>query len=152
MPPHNVRNGFLFPLTLFISLAFLLFVLGALSLSMTQLKIAKMEALQVQCRTLAETGLANGLARISADTTFFTDPDYTGTTENLKAWVIQTAVGSLSAIAPGRVKVIKEQHRSRLFVVGYLGTSIQAATARKTLQLDYEWANGAIQRKRWRAL
>ncbi|MFH1429167.1 MAG: hypothetical protein ABIH39_05415 [Candidatus Margulisiibacteriota bacterium] len=146
------RSGFGIILVLAVAFVIMSFVSASLLFTASRTQDAKFQHQQLQCMVLAESGLAIGLWRVKNEPGFHTDPNYSGSPENIKAWLINEAAGLTEPLSSGNYKIIKEAHRKRLFSIGYLGPSPAESTTRKVLQLDYDMVGDQLIKKQWQEL
>ena len=152
MSNRESSKGFVLIIVTVLALFLFLILSATFYFSIQQLKIAKSELLRVQTHVLAESGLAKGIWLVNNSKDFYTDDAYSGPKAGLKSWVVLTADGVAEAFNDGYFKIVKEKEQNRLFSIGYLGESIGNATARKVIQLDYDFVGEKFVRSKWKEL
>jgi Tfp pilus assembly protein PilX len=71
---------------------------------------------------LAEAGIEDGKATITANLNWFTDNPHSPADDS--AWLMNTAKGSVSRFGGGSYKVVRESGKNIIYAVGYSGNGI----------------------------
>jgi hypothetical protein len=133
------KKGFILPQIMMLS-----FIMCAIASTLSFMTIKLMfqvsnETCQQKAFYLAESGLEMALDNNILDPNWHTDADRGS--QNEKEWVISKAIGLISNIEEGTVKIVREQGENTLYAIGYLGDNIEKPKARAIIRIKHNPSN-----------
>ena len=106
---------------------------------------ARLRLLQIQmnnerlngtrCFYLSESGIEIAKGKLSHDSAWFTDIPHS---EYDKKWLLIDSTGQIYHFGKGGFKIIKEQGKTRVYSVGFIGSTIDKSKYYCFLRMDYK--------------
>lgn len=93
---------------------------------------------------LAEAGLAYGRWRLESESSFYTDPAYSGPAAGRKSWLVNGpsaggSIGLTRSLAGGGCKLVMERGVRIIYAIGFADPALETSPGICLLKLAYQW-------------
>ena len=135
-----MRNskGFILISAIFLMTAAILVLAFVAGIMREQLMRTSDSELKLKSFWAAEGGVEWAKAKLVENPSWYTDPPHSPSDDD--AWILNEAAGFHLAVRDIRVKIIREENKSFLYAVGYVGRDVGSAKAVSMIKIKFQTA------------